>query len=86
MNQRAFTTKQSVRPLSEYYGKLIEIFSELDHRDKVVMESPNNIESYRKSIQCLRVHIFLAGLDNKRKQIRGEIILRKDPISELEEV
>ena len=49
------------------------------------MESPNDVESYRKSIQRLRVHIFLAGLDNELEQIRGEI-LRKDPVPELEEV
>jgi len=85
LNQRAFTAKQRGRPLTEYYGELTEIFSELDHRDKVVMESPKDVESYRKSIQRLRVHIFLAGLDNDLEQIRGEI-LRKDPIPNLEEV
>ncbi|KAM7499356.1 hypothetical protein LguiA_023770 [Lonicera macranthoides] len=85
LNQRAFSAKQDGRPISEFYGELTEIFSELDHRDKVVMENPNDMESYRKSIQRLRVHIFLAGLDNELEQIRGEI-LRKDPIPELESV
>ena len=36
LNQRAFSAKQNGRPLSIYYGELIEIFSELDHHDKVV--------------------------------------------------
>ena len=66
-----------------YYGELTEIFSELDHRDKVIMESENDVESYRKSVQRQRVHIFLAGLDGEFEQVRGEI-LRKDPIPELE--
>lgn len=83
LNQRAFSAKQNGRALSIYYGELTEIFGELDHRDKVVMENPKDIETYRKSIQRLRVHIFLAGLDESFEQIRGEI-LRKDPIPELE--
>ena len=85
LNQRTFTARQSGRPISEYYGKLIEIFIELDYRDKVVMKTPNNIESYRKLIQRLRVHIFLAGLGNELEQIRGKI-WRKDLVPELEEV
>lgn len=28
-----------------YYGELIEIFSELDLRDKVIMESEKDVES-----------------------------------------
>ena len=47
------------------------------------MESENDVESYQKSFQRQRVHIFLAGLDGEYEQIRGEI-LRKDPISKLE--
>ena len=47
------------------------------------MESENDVEYYRKSVQRQRVHIFLAGLDGEFEQIRGEI-LRKDHIPELE--
>ncbi|KAK3001020.1 hypothetical protein RJ639_020680 [Escallonia herrerae] len=83
LNQRAFSAKQSGRTLSAYYGELTEIFGELDHRDKVIMESENDVESYRKSVQRQRVHIFLAGLDGEFEQVRAEI-LRKDPIPELE--
>ncbi|KAK2967762.1 hypothetical protein RJ640_029658 [Escallonia rubra] len=54
-----------------------------DHRDKVIMESENDVESYRKSVQRQRVHIFLAGLDGEFEQVRAEI-LRKDHIPELE--
>ncbi|KAK2984954.1 hypothetical protein RJ640_013380 [Escallonia rubra] len=39
LNQRAFSAKQSGRTLSAYYGELTEIFGELDHRDKVIMEN-----------------------------------------------
>ncbi|XP_038717263.1 uncharacterized protein LOC120010551 [Tripterygium wilfordii] len=84
LHQKAFSAKQNGRALSLYYGDLTEIFGELDHRDKVIMESEKDIESYRKSVQRQRVHIFLAGLDGEYDQIRGEI-LRKDPIPELEE-
>ncbi|XP_026377082.1 uncharacterized protein LOC113271434 [Papaver somniferum] len=83
LNRRAFLAKQNGRALSIYYGELTEIFGDLDHRDKVVVENSNDIEAYQKSIQRLRVHIFLAGLDESFEQIRGEI-LRKDPIPELE--
>ena len=62
-----------------YYGELTEIFCELDHRDKVIMESENDVESYRKLVQRQMVHIFLTGLDGEFEQIDGEI-LRKYPI------
>ncbi|KAK2980865.1 hypothetical protein RJ640_003092 [Escallonia rubra] len=38
LNQRAFSAKQNGQTLSAYYGELTEIFGELDHRDKVIME------------------------------------------------
>ena len=84
LNQRAFYAKQNGRPLSIYYGELTEIFSELDHRDKVVMVDEIDISSYQKLLQQQRVHIFLAGLEDDFEQVRGEI-LRKDPIPELKE-
>lgn len=43
-----------------------------------------DVTSYRKSIQRMRVHIFLAGLDNELEQIRGEI-MQKNPVPELRE-
>ena len=46
LNQRAFSAKQNGRPLSIYYGEMTEIFSELDHRDKVVMVDETDIASY----------------------------------------
>ncbi|OMO54865.1 Integrase, catalytic core [Corchorus capsularis] len=56
---------------------LMNPFQELDHRDKVVMKDPDDVEAYRKSIERLRVHIFLAGLDNVYEHIRGEILMKK---------
>ncbi|KAL0421755.1 UNVERIFIED_CONTAM: Retrovirus-related Pol polyprotein from transposon RE1 [Sesamum latifolium] len=84
LNQRAFSTKQVGRPLSIYYGDLVEIFQEMDHRDKIVMKDPDDIITYKKSVEKLRVHIFLNGLDAEFEQIQGEI-LRKDPPLDLEE-
>ena len=84
MNQRAFFAKQNGRPLSIYYGELTEIFSELDHRDKVVMVDEIDIASYHKLLKRQRVHIFLSGLEGDFEQVRDEI-LRKDPIPKLEE-
>ncbi|OMO94579.1 Multi antimicrobial extrusion protein [Corchorus capsularis] len=81
LNQKAFMAKQSGRTLFEY---LTGIFQELDHRDKVVMKDPDDVEAYQKSIERLRVHIFLAGLDNVYEQIRGEI-LKKESIPTLED-
>ncbi|GMY39012.1 putative transcription factor interactor and regulator CCHC(Zn) family [Fagus crenata] len=71
LNQRAFSAKQNGRTFSVYYGELTEIFSELDHRDKVIMESENRC--------CI-----LQKCNCEFEQIHGKI-LRKDPIPELEE-
>ena len=49
------------------------------------MKDPNDITSYRKSIERQRVHIFLAGLDGDFDQVREEI-LHKDPIPNLKNV
>ena len=84
LNQRAFSTKQVGRPLSTYYGDLMVIFQELDHRDRAEMKDPDDIITYRRSVERLRVYIFLNGLDAEFEQIQGEI-LRKDPILDLEE-
>ena len=48
------------------------------------MKDPDDITTYRKSIEQQWVHIFLAGLDGDFEQVRGEI-LRKDPLLDLEE-
>ena len=84
LNQRAFFAKQNDRPLSIYYGEITEIFSELDHRDKVVMVDKTDIASYQKLLQRQRVHIFLTGLEGDFEQVREEV-LRKDFIPELED-
>lgn len=83
LHQRAFSTKQVGRSLSTYYGDLVEIFQELDHHDRIVMKDPEDVVSYKKSIERLQVHIFLNGLDADFEQIRGEI-LRKDLALDLE--
>lgn len=59
------------------------IFNELDHHDRVIMESEKNFESYRKSVQRQRVHIFHVGLDGEFEQVCGEI-LPKEHVPELE--
>ena len=76
--------KQIGRPLSTYYGDLVEIFQELDHHDRTTIKDPDDVITYRKSVERLRVHIFLNGLDAEFEQIQEEI-LRKDPIFDLEE-
>nr|CAD1834353.1 unnamed protein product [Ananas comosus var. bracteatus] len=84
LNQKAFSARQNGRILSVYYGELTELFQELDHRDKVVMKDSDDVKTYRQSIERLRVHIFLAGLDEAFDSIRREI-LRKDLVPNLEE-
>jgi len=84
LNQKAFSTKQMGRPLSTYYGDLMEIFQELDHRDRTEMKDMDDVITYRRSVERLRVHIFLNGLDAEFEQIQGEI-LRKDLILDLKE-
>ena len=48
------------------------------------MKDPEDVVIYRKFVERLKVHIFLAGLDEEFDQVRGEI-LRKDIITDLEE-
>ncbi|KAL3537858.1 hypothetical protein ACH5RR_001224 [Cinchona calisaya] len=43
------------------------------------MKDPDDVTAYQKSIERLRVHIFLARLDGDFEQVRGEI-LRKEPV------
>ncbi|KAJ8622745.1 hypothetical protein MRB53_031274 [Persea americana] len=77
LNHKAFITKQNGKSLSESYGELTQVFQELDHRDKVIMKDPDDIKAYCKSIERLRVHIFLVGLDDVFEQVRGEILLKE---------
>ena len=47
------------------------------------MKDPDDVVQYAKSIERLRVHIFLNGLDVEFNQLRGEILC-KDPVLDLE--
>jgi len=49
LNKKVLSAKQKGRTLSVYYGELTESSGELDHRDKVIMESEKDVESYRSS-------------------------------------
>ncbi|PON74382.1 hypothetical protein PanWU01x14_052140 [Parasponia andersonii] len=57
-----------------YYGELTKIFQELDYRVRVIIKDPDDIKIYRNTIEQLRVHIFLARLDEDFDQIRREIL------------
>jgi hypothetical protein len=48
------------------------------------MKDLDDVITYRRSVERLRVHIFLNGLDAEFEQIQGEI-LRKDLILDLKE-
>ncbi|KAH9657753.1 retrovirus-related pol polyprotein from transposon RE1 [Citrus sinensis] len=75
--------RSSTKPFEES-SKEYEKWYKLDHRDKVVMKDPEDVVIYRRSVERLRVHIFLVGPDEEFDQVRGEI-LRKDIIPDLEE-
>ena len=66
------------------YGELTEIFQELDHRARVIIEDLDEIKTYRNSIKQLRVHIFLTELDDDIDQIQREF-LRRDLVPNLKE-
>ncbi|KAM1858820.1 hypothetical protein ACFX13_011213 [Malus domestica] len=83
LHKRSFTMKQKGAPIANYYSNLTEIFQELDQLSPTNMKHPNDISSRQQEIERLRVYIFLAGLDNKFDQIRGEI-LRMEPKPGLE--
>ena len=69
LNQRAFSIRQSGRSLPTYYGELVKIFQELDYRDKVKMRDLEDIIMYKTSVDKLRIHIFLNGLDAEFEQV-----------------
>ncbi|KAM1602138.1 hypothetical protein EV2_029908 [Malus domestica] len=83
LHKRSFTMKQNGAPIANYYSNLTEIFQELDQLSPTNMKDPYDISSKQQEIERLRVYIFLAGLDNKFDQIRGEI-LRMEPKPGLE--
>ena len=57
LNQRAFSTKQVGRSLPTYYGDLVEIFQELDHRDKIVMKDPDDVIAYKNQLNiCVCIY------------------------------
>ncbi|KAF9666501.1 hypothetical protein SADUNF_Sadunf16G0235700 [Salix dunnii] len=74
LNQRALSTKELGCSLLTYYDELVEIFQELDHRDKISMKDLDDLMAYKKSIERLRVHVFLNELDADFEQLRGEIL------------
>ena len=84
LNQKAFSAKQGGKSLTEYYKELTEVFQELDYRDKVAMKDSDDVIAYQKSVERLRVYIFLVGLDGMFEQVRGEILC-KESIPNLEE-
>lgn len=47
------------------------------------MKDPDNIIMYKASVEKLRIHIFLNGLDVEFEQVRGEIF-RMNPSLDLE--
>lgn len=59
LNQNPFTTKQSGKSLSEYYGELTKIFQELDHRDKAVMTNLEDIPHIEIPLSDLGYTSFL---------------------------
>ena len=83
LHKRSFTMKQNGASITNYYSNLTEIFQELDQLSPSNMKDPDDISSRQQEIERLRVYIFLAGLDNKFDQIRGEI-LRMEPKPSLE--
>ena len=77
LNQKTFIAKQSGKSLSKFYKELVENFQEFNHCDKVVIKDVDNIVVFKKSIDRLKVHIFLAGLDGDFEQIYKKILLEE---------
>ncbi|KAH9779117.1 retrovirus-related pol polyprotein from transposon RE1 [Citrus sinensis] len=75
LNQKAFSTKQNGQPLSKFYGELVEIFRELDHRDKVVMKDPEDVVIYRRKKghtkeQCFEIIGYPDWWDTRKKNTK----------------
>ena len=49
------------------------------------MKDPDDIIMYKESVEKLRIHIFLNGLNAEFEQVRGEI-LRMDPSLDLKPI
>ncbi|GAB2302130.1 hypothetical protein Dimus_038954 [Dionaea muscipula] len=78
LSQRASHLRQNGRPLSTFFGELMEIFRDLDHYGTVRMTCEADLQLHRTSLERQRVYLFLGGLDDEYETIRGEV-LRKDP-------
>ncbi|KAL5856502.1 hypothetical protein ACOSQ3_003960 [Xanthoceras sorbifolium] len=78
------TTQEIWNALSKAFYDGSDELQKLDHRDTIIMKDADDIVAYKKSIERLRVHLFLAGLDGAFEQVQGDI-LRTDPIPDLEE-
>ncbi|GAB2287156.1 hypothetical protein Dimus_039807 [Dionaea muscipula] len=85
LNQRASRIRQNGRPVTVYFGELIEVFQELDYYTSVAMVCPQDLKTYQTTVDRQRVYMFLGGLDDEFEQVRGEV-LRKDPPLSLHEV
>ncbi|KAF9666367.1 hypothetical protein SADUNF_Sadunf16G0222100 [Salix dunnii] len=46
LNKKDFSPIQRCITIFAYYGELTKKFSELDHHDKVIMESDKDVETY----------------------------------------
>lgn len=77
LNQKTFIIKQNGISLSKYYREQIKKFRELDHRDQVVMKDPNDIISYKKFVERLRIYIPFDGLNEEFEQVHREILQKK---------
>ena len=63
LNRRSFTMQQNGRPLSTYFNELVSILQEIDTRLTTQEETVAQSLALNMTLSCLRVHIFLAGLD-----------------------
>ncbi|KAH9689179.1 retrovirus-related pol polyprotein from transposon RE1 [Citrus sinensis] len=83
LNHKAFSTKQNGQPLSKFYGELIEIFRELDYRDKVVMKDPEDVVIYRDLEECYslirREDVRQSKLNKKVDSETSAMIARQQP-------
>ncbi|KAL6198755.1 hypothetical protein ACLB2K_028544 [Fragaria x ananassa] len=84
LNKKCFAARQNGQPLPTYYNELVGIFQEIDQRIASQNNTVAGVVQEMTAMACMRVHMFLSGLDSEYDQVSGEI-LGKDPKFSLEQ-
>ncbi|XP_061371297.1 uncharacterized protein LOC133313900 [Gastrolobium bilobum] len=74
LRNKIFTTKQDSLSVTEYYGTLKELWTELDQFQSLKMKCTADATALAKEVENERIFYFLAGLNSEYDPIRVQIL------------